>query len=141
MELKISYNKKQWRPPCKKKKRGKNLSPRNRKACHSVSTAHNLFNKLTQGTPIIVFSRAMHSCVHNGVVSPMQAQMMDRGWGIFFIHGHCTPSITFAGPSHPSPCRYILSAMMLLSCQRLLPHVVDYAFPYCARLRDSPSRV
>jgi hypothetical protein len=31
---KISYKKKQWRPPSKKKKRGKNLSPRNRKACH-----------------------------------------------------------------------------------------------------------
>jgi hypothetical protein len=33
------YKKKQWRPPSKKKKRGKNLSPRDRKACHSVSTA------------------------------------------------------------------------------------------------------
>jgi hypothetical protein len=33
------YKKKQWRPPSKKKKRGKILSPRNRKACHSVSTA------------------------------------------------------------------------------------------------------
>jgi hypothetical protein len=31
--LKTSYKKKQWRPPSKKKKRGKNLSPRNRKAC------------------------------------------------------------------------------------------------------------
>jgi hypothetical protein len=31
--------KKQWRPPSKKKKRGKNLSPRNTKACHTVSTA------------------------------------------------------------------------------------------------------
>jgi hypothetical protein len=31
--------KKQWRPPSKQKKRGKNLSPRNRKACHSISTA------------------------------------------------------------------------------------------------------
>jgi hypothetical protein len=29
----------QWRPPSKKKKGGKNLSPRDRKACHSVSTA------------------------------------------------------------------------------------------------------
>jgi hypothetical protein len=27
------------KPPSRKKKRGKNLSPRNRKACHSVSTA------------------------------------------------------------------------------------------------------
>jgi hypothetical protein len=35
----ISYKKKQRGPPSKKKKRGKNLSPRNRKACHSVSTA------------------------------------------------------------------------------------------------------
>jgi hypothetical protein len=35
----ISYKKKQWRPPNKKKKRGKNLSPRNRKTCHSVITA------------------------------------------------------------------------------------------------------
>jgi len=35
----IFYKKKQWRPPSKKKKRGKNLSPRNRKACHSTSTA------------------------------------------------------------------------------------------------------
>jgi hypothetical protein len=30
----ISYKKKQWRPPGKKKKIGKNLNPRNRKACH-----------------------------------------------------------------------------------------------------------
>jgi hypothetical protein len=38
--VKFSYKKKQWRPPSKKKKRGKNLSPRrNRKACHSTSTA------------------------------------------------------------------------------------------------------
>jgi hypothetical protein len=36
--FKKSYKKKQWRPPSKKKKRGKNLSPRNRKACHNVST-------------------------------------------------------------------------------------------------------
>jgi hypothetical protein len=36
---KKSYKKKQWRPPSKKKRRGKNLSPRNRKARHSVSTA------------------------------------------------------------------------------------------------------
>jgi hypothetical protein len=36
----ISYKKKQWRPSSKKKKRGKNLSPRNRKACHSISIAH-----------------------------------------------------------------------------------------------------
>jgi hypothetical protein len=39
---KNSYKKQQWRPPSKKKKRGqktKNLSPRNRKACRSVSTA------------------------------------------------------------------------------------------------------
>jgi hypothetical protein len=34
-----SFKKKHWRPPSKKKKRGKILSPRNRKACHSVSTA------------------------------------------------------------------------------------------------------
>jgi hypothetical protein len=34
-----SYRKKQRRPPSKRKKRGKNLSPGNRKACHSVSTA------------------------------------------------------------------------------------------------------
>jgi hypothetical protein len=32
-------NKSKWRPPSKKKKRGKNLSPRNRKAYHTVSTA------------------------------------------------------------------------------------------------------
>jgi hypothetical protein len=37
--LKLSYKKQQWRPPSKKKKRGKNLSPRNKTACHSVSTA------------------------------------------------------------------------------------------------------
>jgi hypothetical protein len=36
---KISYKKKQWRPPSKKKTRGKNLSPRKRKAWHSTSTA------------------------------------------------------------------------------------------------------
>jgi hypothetical protein len=36
--LKTSYKKNQWRPPSKKKKRGENPSPRNRKACHSVST-------------------------------------------------------------------------------------------------------
>jgi hypothetical protein len=35
----ISYKKKQWRPPSKKKKRGKNPSPRSMKVCHSVSTA------------------------------------------------------------------------------------------------------
>jgi hypothetical protein len=40
----ISYKKKQRRPPhrqakSKTKKRGKNQSPGNRKACHSVSTA------------------------------------------------------------------------------------------------------
>jgi hypothetical protein len=34
-----SYKKKQWRPPSKEKKRGNNPSPRNRKACHSISTA------------------------------------------------------------------------------------------------------
>jgi hypothetical protein len=33
---KDSYKKKQWRPPGKKNKRGKNLSPRNMKACHSI---------------------------------------------------------------------------------------------------------
>jgi hypothetical protein len=33
------YKKKQRRPTSKKKKVGKNTSPRNRKACHSVSTA------------------------------------------------------------------------------------------------------
>jgi hypothetical protein len=37
--IKNSYKKKQWRPLSKKKKRGKNLSPRNRKACHSVGTS------------------------------------------------------------------------------------------------------
>jgi hypothetical protein len=37
--MKKNYKKKQWRPPSNKKKRGKNLSPRNRKACPSVSTA------------------------------------------------------------------------------------------------------
>jgi hypothetical protein len=37
---KKSYKKKQWRPPVsKKKKRGKNTSPRKRKACHNVNTA------------------------------------------------------------------------------------------------------
>jgi hypothetical protein len=36
---KKKYKKKQCRPPSKKKKRGKNLSPSNRKACHSNSTA------------------------------------------------------------------------------------------------------
>jgi hypothetical protein len=36
---KYAYKKKQHKPPGKKKKRGKNLSPRNRKACHSISTA------------------------------------------------------------------------------------------------------
>jgi hypothetical protein len=37
---KKSYKKKQERPPSNiKKERGKNLSPRNRKACHSTSTA------------------------------------------------------------------------------------------------------
>jgi hypothetical protein len=37
--VKVSYKKNQWRPPSKKKKRGKNLSPRNMKACHNISTA------------------------------------------------------------------------------------------------------
>jgi hypothetical protein len=36
---KKSYKKKEWRSLGKKKKRGKNLSPRNKKACHSGSTA------------------------------------------------------------------------------------------------------
>jgi hypothetical protein len=37
---KNSYKSKQWRPPSKKKQEtGKNLSPRNRKACHRVGTA------------------------------------------------------------------------------------------------------
>jgi hypothetical protein len=37
---KISYKKKLWRPPRRKEKRGKNLSPRNRiKACHTICTA------------------------------------------------------------------------------------------------------
>jgi hypothetical protein len=35
----ISYKKNPWRQPTKKKKIGKNLSPRNRKACHNTSTA------------------------------------------------------------------------------------------------------
>jgi hypothetical protein len=37
---KISYKKKQWRPPSKKRRKEgkKNLSPRKRKACHSTST-------------------------------------------------------------------------------------------------------
>jgi hypothetical protein len=35
----ISYKKKQWRPPSKKKNKGKKLSPRKRNACHTVSTA------------------------------------------------------------------------------------------------------
>jgi hypothetical protein len=35
----VSYKKKQWRPPSKKKKRGKNISRRNRKACHNIDTA------------------------------------------------------------------------------------------------------
>jgi hypothetical protein len=35
----MPYKKKQCRPPSKQKKRGKKLSPRNRKACHRVSTA------------------------------------------------------------------------------------------------------
>jgi Tfp pilus assembly protein FimT len=34
-----SYKKNKWRPPSKKKKRGKNFSQRNMKACHNVSTA------------------------------------------------------------------------------------------------------
>jgi hypothetical protein len=38
--IKISYKKKQWRPPSKKKKRRKNLSPRNRKACHRPGLKH-----------------------------------------------------------------------------------------------------
>jgi hypothetical protein len=37
--IKISHKKRQYRPPSKKKKRGKNLSPRERKECHGVSTA------------------------------------------------------------------------------------------------------
>jgi hypothetical protein len=32
----FSYKKKQWTPPSKKKKRGKNLSPRNRHATASA---------------------------------------------------------------------------------------------------------
>jgi hypothetical protein len=36
---KNSYKKNHGTPPSKKKKRGKNLSPRNRKAWHSIGTA------------------------------------------------------------------------------------------------------
>jgi hypothetical protein len=36
---KMSYEKKQLRPPSKKKKEGNNLSPRKRKVCHSISIA------------------------------------------------------------------------------------------------------
>jgi hypothetical protein len=37
---KDAYKKKKHKPPSKiKKKRGKNLSPGNKKACHSISTA------------------------------------------------------------------------------------------------------
>jgi hypothetical protein len=36
---KFPYKIKQHKPPSKKKTRGKNLSPRNRKACHSIRTA------------------------------------------------------------------------------------------------------
>jgi hypothetical protein len=35
----MSDQKRKWRPQSKKKKRGKNLSPRNMKACHIVGTA------------------------------------------------------------------------------------------------------
>jgi hypothetical protein len=34
--INLSYKNKQWRLPSKKKERGKNLSPRNRKACHNA---------------------------------------------------------------------------------------------------------
>jgi hypothetical protein len=34
IKITISYKQKQWRPPSKKKKRGKHQSPRNKKACH-----------------------------------------------------------------------------------------------------------
>jgi hypothetical protein len=37
--FRFQNKKKQWRPPSKTKKRGKTRSPRNRKACHSISTA------------------------------------------------------------------------------------------------------
>jgi hypothetical protein len=41
VENKYSYKKKHRRPLSKKKEGGQNLSPmRNRKACHSISTAH-----------------------------------------------------------------------------------------------------
>jgi hypothetical protein len=43
--------KKQWRPPSKKKKRGKNLSAWNMKACHSVGTALSLSLSLKKRKP------------------------------------------------------------------------------------------
>jgi hypothetical protein len=44
--------KRQHKPPSKNKKRGKNLSPRNRKACHSISISllHDIAEIRTQST-------------------------------------------------------------------------------------------
>jgi hypothetical protein len=51
----IKTNFLQEKPPSKKKKRGENLSPRHRKACHSISTA------LLQGIAEIGTQSAMRS--------------------------------------------------------------------------------
>jgi hypothetical protein len=53
LSKRISYKKQQWRPPSKKKKRGKNLSPRSGKACHSVSTALQLTSIFTNLMTVI----------------------------------------------------------------------------------------
>jgi hypothetical protein len=55
--------KRQWRPPSKKKKYGKNVSPRNRKTCHSVSTAlmQSVAKIGTQSTMKIAERRCMNS--------------------------------------------------------------------------------
>jgi hypothetical protein len=58
--IKYSYKKKQHEPPSKKAKRGKHLSPRNRKACHSIGTA------LLQSIVEIGTQSTMKSSMKNG---------------------------------------------------------------------------
>jgi hypothetical protein len=82
----ISYKKQHCRPPNEKKKREKTLSPRNRKACYSVSTAllksaaetgtqtamkssrktlHEFTSHIPQKTPKRERSRSTNEMMHN----------------------------------------------------------------------------
>jgi hypothetical protein len=52
----ILLRKKLHKPPSKKKKRGENLSPRNRKACHSISTLFYIYHVVLDGARWVLVS-------------------------------------------------------------------------------------